>query len=36
MPGGLRSNVKLFADDASTFSFVKNKNDSAKHLTHDP
>ena len=35
MPNGLKNNVKLFADDTSTFSNVKNKNDSAKDLTHD-
>ena len=34
-PDGLKSNVKLFADDASILSIVKNKNDSAKDLTHD-
>ena len=35
MANGLKSNVKLFADDTSIFSIVKNKNDSAKDLTHD-
>ena len=35
MPNGLKSNVKLFADDTSIFSTVKNKNGSAKDLTHD-
>ena len=35
MLNGLKSNVKLFADDTSTFSIVKNKNDSAKDLIHD-
>ena len=35
MPDGLKSNVKLFLDDTSIFSIVKNKNDSAKDLTHD-
>ena len=34
MPEGLKSNVKLFADDTSIFSIVKNKNDSVKDLTH--
>ena len=34
-PDGLKSNVKLFADDASILSIVKNKNDIAKDLTHD-
>ena len=32
---GPKSNVKLFADDASLFSVVRNKNGSAKGLTHD-
>ena len=35
MPNGLKNNVKLFADDTSIFSIVKNKNDSAKDITHD-
>ena len=35
MPEGLKSNVKLFADDTSIFSIAKNKNGSAKDLTHD-
>ena len=35
MPDSLESNVKLFADDTSIFSIIKNKNDSAKDLTHD-
>ena len=35
MPDGLKSNVKLCADDTSIFSIVKNKNESAKDLTHD-
>ena len=35
MPDGLTSNLKLFADDASIFSIVKNKNGSAKNLTHE-
>ena len=35
MANGSKSNVKLFADDTSIFSIVKNKNDSAKDLTHD-
>ena len=35
MPNGLKSNVKLFGDDTSIFSIAKNKNDSAKDLTHD-
>ena len=35
MPNGLKSNVKLFAGDTSIFSIIKNKNNSAKDLTHD-
>lgn len=35
MTNNLKSNVKLLADDISFFSIVKNKNDGAKHLTHD-
>ena len=35
MPEGLKSNKKLFADDTSIFSIVKNKNNSAKDLTYD-
>ena len=35
IPDGLKSNVKLFADDTSIFSIVKNKNESANDLTHD-
>ena len=35
MPNELKRNVKLFADDTSIFSIVKNKNDNAKNLTHD-
>ena len=34
MPDGLKSNVKLFADDTSLFSVVKNK-ESASDLTND-
>ena len=34
MPDSLKSNVKLFPDDISIFTIVKNKNDSAKDLTH--
>ena len=33
MPNGLKSNLKLIADDTSIFSTAKNKNDSAKDLT---
>ena len=35
IPGGLKNNVKLFADVTSIFGIVKNKNDSAKDFTHD-
>ena len=35
IPNGLKRNVKLFADDTSIFSIVKNKNGRAKDLTHD-
>ena len=35
MLNGLKSNVKLFADDTSIFRTVESKNDSAKDLTHD-
>ena len=34
LPDGLKSNVKLFADD-SLFSIVKNKEESAGDLTND-
>ena len=34
LPDGLKSNVKLFADDTSLFSVVKNK-ESASDLTND-
>ena len=32
---GLKSNVKLFADDTSFFSVAKNKEESANYLTND-
>ena len=35
LPDGLKSNAKLFADDTSLFSVVKNKEESAIHLTND-
>ena len=35
IPGGLKNNVKLFADDTSIFGIVKNKNDSAEDFTYD-
>ena len=34
MPNGLKYNVKLFADDTSLFSVVKNKGESASDLTN--
>ena len=34
-PDSVKSNVKLFADDTSIFSIVRNKNDIIKELTHD-
>ena len=35
LPDGLKSNVKLFADDTSLFSVVKNKEESASDLTNN-
>ena len=35
IPGVLKSNAKLFADDASILNIAKNKIDSANNLTHD-
>ena len=35
LPDGLKSKVKLFADDTSLFSVVKNKEESASDLTND-
>ena len=35
LPDGLKSNTKLFADDTSLFSVVKNKEESASDLTND-
>ena len=35
MPNGLKSNVKLFADDTSLFSIVHNITDSANLLNGD-
>ena len=35
MPDDLKSNVKLFANDTSIFSIVKNQNDNAKDLIHN-
>ena len=32
LPNGLKSNVKLFADDTSLFTIVKDKNESANIL----
>ena len=35
MPDGLKFNVKLFKDDTSLFSVVKNEEESASNLTND-
>ena len=35
MPDGSKSNIRLFADDTSLFSVVKNKEESASDLTND-
>ena len=35
LPNELKSNVKLFADDTSFFTVVKNKNNSANILNND-
>ena len=35
LPDGLKSIAKLFADDTSLFSVVKNKGESASNLTND-
>ena len=35
LPDGLKSNVKLFANDTSLFLVVKNKEESASDLTND-
>ena len=35
LPDGLKSNVKLFADDTFLFSVVKNKEESASDLSND-
>ena len=35
LPDGLKSNLKLFADDTSLFSVVKNKEQSVSDLTND-
>ena len=34
-PDRLKSNIKLFANNTSIFSIVKNKNHCARDLTHD-
>ena len=34
-PNGLKSNEKLFADDASLFTLVKDKNESTSILNND-
>ena len=35
LPNELKSNVKLFADDRSLFTIVKDKNESANTLNND-
>ena len=35
LPDGLKSNAKLFADDTSLFTIVKDKNESANILNND-
>ena len=35
MPNELKSNVKLFADDISLFTIVKDKNESTNTLNND-
>ena len=35
LPNGLISNAKLFADDTSLFTIVKDKNESANDLNND-
>ena len=35
LPKGLKSNVKLFADDTSLFTIVKDKTESANTLNND-
>ena len=35
LPNELKSNVKLFADDTSLFTIVKDKNESASILNND-
>ena len=35
LPDGLKFNIKLFADDTSPFSVVKNKEESDSDLTND-
>ena len=35
LPKGLRTNTKLFADNTSLFSIVKDKNESANALNND-
>ena len=35
LPNELKSNVKLFADDTSLFTVVKDKNESANILNND-
>ena len=35
LPDGLKSNVKLFENDATLFSVVRNKEQNASDLTND-
>ena len=35
LPNELKSNAKLFADDTSLFTVVKDKNESANNLNND-
>ena len=35
LPNELKSNVKLFADDTSLFTIVKDKNETANTLNND-
>ena len=35
LPEGLKSNIRLFVDDTSLFSVIKNKAESASDLTND-
>ena len=35
LPNGLKSNAKLFADDTSLFTLIKDKNESTRILNND-